>query len=633
MDQQLSPSPKTQPPNKTCSYPVDQPQAPDLWAQVELLRQLATEPLEPSVDAYRERFAAISERLSDLAALLAGPERNFVDTIATNVAAAASNAADIAHQTPVVSDKESAPTSSSTRGRKPRLAVSQTKITSQVVVEALRSGRLPADLEKPCDHTFGQDNDDHIRLVTAAALGVPETTLCGRWSPPLRPHQPFHLFTKLTGNSIKPFREEVRKELIADFKSMLTEKIMEIALDEANGRSPKPQSAHHAEVSESLVRVALKSCSTDDLRTVSAAFGINSRALEDFTFLVLYRAKTAMFELLERSPLAIMLGNNKVQMVRDYVLGDAPLREVGAQIGITRERVRQFVEEVASSTPLVRAIIESSDPTQRRAKTRGANPQGIPTELLVSLVQEVERDPVAAHARAISMDSNPRRLANENAESYHKRIFLAAFVGSYIDERRSRQYPPPLRGLEKGADDFFRKLALACADKKIGESIESFRSEITLEQIASKLSDKDSPLPPRDAPLVLRFVEGLIRQPSKSRELLWREINTESSVGPVKRVFSLVEPMVRDAAQKRAEQACLVLRQPWVTVWLREERLLKAIDARIVRQQSIVASARELGIRIGSFAGLWAELLGVLPSLCQLVPRMIRASNEPTEQS
>ncbi len=599
---------------------------------MELLRQLATEPVEPCVDAYREKLTAISDRLSQLATLLAGSESNFVDTMATNMAAAATDAADITHQSPVFPDTTSAPTSPSPRGRKPRVAVPQTRITPQVVLKALRSGRLPSDLNKPCDHTFGQSSDDYMRLVTAAALGVPETTLCGLWSPPLKPNRPFYLFTKLTGEAIKSFRGEVQRELTADFKSLLMTKIIEIARDEAGSRFPKTQSACHTEVGESFVRVALKLHSTDDLKTVSSAFGIDSQALEDFASSVLYRAKTGMFELLESSPLASMLGKQKVHMVREYVLGDSPLRAVGAPVGISRERVRQFVEEIASSTPLVRAIIECHNPVKRLANKRGANRQDIPLERLVRLAQQVERDPEAAYGRAIYLDSHPLPLAHENAESYHERIFLAAFVGSYIDERRSRQYPPPLRGLEGGADDFFRKLAFACADKKIHQSIESFRSEITLEQIASKLSDKDSPLAPCHAPAVLRFVEGLIRQPSKSRESIWRETNADWSMGLVKKVFSLYEPMVRNAAQKRAEQACSVLKQPWVTVWLREERLLKMIDVRIVRQQSIASSARELGLKVGPFAGVWAELRGILPSLCQLVPRMIRASSETTAQ-
>jgi hypothetical protein len=472
-----------------------------------------------------------------------------------------------------------------------------------------------------------------MRLVTAAALGVPETTLCALWSPPLKPSRPFYLFTKLTGSSIKQFRGEVQKGLTADFKALLITRIIEIAQDEAGRRFPKTKSSDHTKVGESFVRIALKSHGVDDVKAVSSAFGVDSQALEDFASSVLYGAKTGMFELLEGSPLAIMLGKQKVHMAREYVLGDSPLRAVGAQTGISRERVRQFVEEIASSTPLVRAIIECHNPVKRLANKRGADRQDIPLERLVRLAQEVEHDPVAAHARAISLDSNPLPLAHESAESYHERIFLAAFVGSYIDERRSRQYPPPLRGLERGADNFFRKLALACADRKIRESIESFRSEITLEQIASKLSDKDSPLAPCHAPVVLRFVEGLIRQPSKSRESIWREINADWSMGLVKKVSSLYEPMVRNAVQKRAEQACSVLKQPWVTVWLREERLLKMIDVRIIRQQSIVSSARESGLKIGSFAGAWAELRGILPSICDLVPRIIRASGEITEQS
>lgn len=632
MDQEQSSLQKTHPPTEARRYLDEVPRAPDLWTQVALLRQLASEPVEPCVDAYQEKLAAISERLSYLATLLSGPESTFVDTMATNSAAAATNAADITHQLPVFPDTTSASTSPSPRGRKSSLAIPHTPITSQVVVEALRSGRLPADLDKPCDHTFGQSNDDYMRLVTAAALGIPETTLCGLWSPPLKPNRPFYLFTKLTGGAIKSFRGEVQRELTADFKSLLITKIIEIARDEAGSRLPKTQSACHTEVGESFVRVALKSHSADDLKTVSSAFGIDSQELEDFVSFVLYRAKTGMFELLEGSPLAIMLGKHKVHMVREYVLGDSPLRAVGAQTGITRERVRQFVGEIASSTPLVRAIIECHNPVKRLVNKLGADRHKIPLERLVKLAQQVERDPDAAYARAISLNSQPLPLAHENAESYHERIFLAAFVGSYIDERRSRQYPAPLRGLEGGADDFFRKLAFACADRKIRESIESFRPEIPLEQIASKLSDKDAPLAPCHAPAVLRFVEGLIQQPSKSREVLWREINPKYSRGSVQRVFLLVEPLVRTTAQQRAEQACSVLKQPWVTVWLREERLLKMIDVRIVRQQSIAFSARELGLKVGPFAGVWAELRGLLPSLCQLVPRMIRAASETTAQ-
>jgi hypothetical protein len=361
---------------------------------------------------------------------------------------------------------------------------------------------------------------------------------------------------------------------------------------------------------------------------VSSAFGIDPQALEEFTCRVLYRAKTAMFELLERSPLATMLGKHKVCTARAYVLGGESLREVGAVAGVVKERVRQYVEELAASTSIARAIIECRKPVDRSSGKGGTQSQGIPVELLTKLAQHVERDPMAAYQRAVSLDANPLPLGGETIEIYHERIFLHAFIGSYVDKGRSQHYPPPLRALTKGGRDFFRKLAFACADKKICESIESFRSGITLEQVTSILSGKNSPLSPSDAPAVLRFVEALIRQPCRLRADVWHQINFERSSGLDGKIFSLCESLVRDAGQRRAEQACSVLKEPWVAVWLREERLTALIDARIVQQRSVSSSARELGLSVGSFSSVWGQLQGFLPSLSQLVPRLIKATRE-----
>jgi len=628
VDQELSPPERAYSSTALSGCFVEKPQVAYLLQQVKLLQQLAAEPVEgDSVDAYRERCAAISEHLSSLAAFLVTADRSLIDAMASNMASAASAAADIAHQPGLAVDTghhtSHQSSSSHGRGRKPQLVVPETRITPHVVVQAVRCGQVPTDLDKPCSHAFGQATDDHMRLVMASALGIPETSVYGLWSPPLRQKQPSYFFRKFTGGAVKPFRGEVRRELVADLQSLLLARILEIARDEATRLSPERRGTAPLDVSKVFEKVVLRSHSHHDLKALSDAFGIDFNLCEKFSSFVLWRAKPAMFELIENGPLACMLGNYKVQLVREYVLGRHTLRALGDQTGLSRERIRQIVEEVAVCSPLVRAVIESKEPSDWPAQRKMADREkSMDPEMLASLIEVVRQDPLAAYQRALSLDRQPLQRAHETTESYHERIFLAAFAGSYIDGWSARQYPSPLRNLIKRGKSPFRELAFSCADQKIRESIDGFKLEITTEQIASLLSEKTSLAPFESAPDVLKFVERLIRQPSNPRPLIWRSIDTTLPPSRCDEVFSVVEPLVRCVGVRRAEQACSVFEEPWVKVWLRDERLVQLLDARVRRQQPISSAARELGFTIGTFAGVWAQLQSFFPSVSELVPRM-----------
>lgn len=624
MEQDVSPSQRPHLSTEISGGFVEKAHAVDLLQQVKLLQQLAAEPVEGgSVDAYRERCAAIAERLSSLATRLAGADRALVDTVATNMVAAASDVADVAQQSPLPSDTKTVSASSRTRGRKSQLAIPQTPITSQEVLEALRHGRIPADVGKPCSHSFGHAQDDYMRLVAATALGLAETDICGLWSPPLRQKQPFYLFYLLTGEGIKCFRGEIKRELIADLQALLMKKIIEIARDEATQLSLKGSSTFTSEVGKSFERVALKSHDHEDLKVLSHAFGIDSGVSEKFVSFVLYRTKATMFDLIENGPLVHIVGSNKVQLAKDYVLGDLTMRALGAQVGLTRERIRQVVEEVAVCSPLVRGVIESQDPVDWPVERQMAlGQEALGPEMQAKLVEEVRRDPAAAYARAVSLDPNPLQLVREKLEDYHERIFLVAFTGSYVSGYSSRRYPLPLRDFVGGGSDLFRELVFSCADQKIRKLINDFKLKIPIEQIARLLSEKTSLPPSQYAPVVLKFVEGLVQQPSKPRDSIWRTVSGVLPMSHCDEIFSVVEPLVRCAGERRAEQACSVFEEPWVRAWLRNERLIALLDARLRRQLSVRSAARDLGLTVGTLAGVWAQLQRSFPSIAELVPRM-----------
>jgi hypothetical protein len=313
-----------------------------------------------------------------------------------------------------------------------------------------------------------------------------------------------------------------------------------------------------------------------------------------------------------------MLGSVGVKMVRlisDYVINDRTFREVGESAGLTRERIRQYWERIAAIHPLVEAILNAPVPKPIRAQLT------IPDALLAVLTEEVRRNPKDAHQFGLAADPSQQELPEEHPTDYFRRIFSVAFAGRYANNAKTTGYPHPLRHLADGPNRYFHRLAYECIDILMRDAIEKFSRTLTDDMLDRMLESCGVTAQVSDLPSTRTYVRALVNQPTGSRAELFRRSGSSLAQSDAERIFSLIEPIVRELGKVRAQHACGVLDEPWCRPWLPSEKLLNILSKRILGQLSIAETCAALKITGGIYSMKWHQLTLRFPTLVDLVPR------------
>ncbi len=502
--------------------------------------------------------------------------------------------------------------------------VARSFISVDSIIQSIRENPSLADTLRRADHAFGDHRqEDQMRLLVVSALGLSALEASKLWSPPLNPTGARNLIGALTGSTVKTLRVATARALTSDFIELLTAKLSELAHEEAVRRSVGDTSQLDKSAGHLIAAVAL---SHEDTEAATAkaqvAFGLREEEISTFVGAVLWRAKEPLFSLLKNYPLPSVLGYHsikRVEEVAEYVLRGRTLKTVGDSVGVSHERIRQYVEQIAGIHPLVEAIMDASAPASVDVECQ------IPNEILTTLSDEIKRDPQTAHQLGQQLDPSPSQLPQEEQKAYLRRVFLAAFAGVYADGQKERCYPAPLRSLPGGPRHFFQGLADECVDRSLRDSIEKFSRALTDDEIDRRLETSGGAAHVIGRPITRAYVRALVNQPKAERLQLLRHLTQSLGSQEPCNLFALVEPVVRELGRIRAEEACAVFNEPWFATWRPAERLRNILSTRVVEQLSLEAAHRALKFNVnrGLFGSGWSELIVRFPALQQLAPRRV----------
>lgn len=510
--------------------------------------------------------------------------------------------------------------------------LSTERISCDEIARAIRENPTLADTFHHVSHGFGEHQDDQMRLLAVSVLGLSALEAGKLWSPPLPAQRVRAHILRSTGASIDDLRVSVERVLVGDLVELLTAKLSELAYEEAARRSfgargsPEKEASVDRNAGALIAALATSQGNTEATRLKAQfAFGIADEDITSFVGAVLHHAKEPLVDLLQNSPLAsrlTMRRAEKVEIIADCVVEGLSFKAVGEAVGLSRERIRQYQAQIAGLHPLIDAIMSERAPDPAGSQLR------FTTELITQLSDEIKRDPRAAHQVGTKIDSSLTQHAHEDPTTYLRRIFLAAFAGVYADGTKNRMYPAPLQHLADGPTQFFRHLACECIDSVLKSSIKNFLLRLSDVEIDQKLASHGIALRETALPPLRAWVRALVDRPTASRAHLLQSVSPRQPHLQSEKVFSLIEPVVRELGKMRAEEACAVFDEPWCAPWLPTDRLLNILSKRVREQLSIAETCSALNMTTPNFSVSWHQLTTAIPTLAHLVPRQARSSRK-----
>lgn len=489
----------------------------------------------------------------------------------------------------------------------------------ELATDALKNRPELFDIKKRNDHPFGHDRDDDLQLVIAVAVGATEDTVRGLWSPPLYSARGF--FKRITGSNISDFRVPILKLLCSQCVDQLTDKLVELATAEikkfnSEFAPPEPQQAR-----ELIKRLALADSS--NFRNVAneahTAFGITPEKLKGLVNTILVAAKEPLFDIISNNPLSVHITGRALAIAQDYVLSGSSLRGVGEKHGVRGQRVEQIITEIKALDPLIKAVI-----VEKELKTEVPN-HGFAAELIKSLEREVISDPHAMYLFGKAYNSDPSPLLGESESHYHKRIFLAAFAGAYLDDSKSqKKYPAALKSIDPNPSSYMRKLAHRAINQQVQLALDRYQPKIDHAEVRAALATENLPCGDADVSLATKFITSLVANPSVAVAEIWKALAPTSMPWTAHRTYGPLREITLRAGKERAQCVQEVFSQPWCQRWLLSNGLMRIIDLRIIQQASLRETFHQLQIRHNQFGPRWTAIASCFPFVVKLVPRQVR---------
>lgn len=363
-----------------------------------------------------------------------------------------------------------------------------------------------------------------------------------------------------------------------------------------------------------LARVIGSNPINGDAETVCESFAIPKSEVSLFCSRVMLASKKPIMEFLENSPaIAESIGTRNLQSAKEVAFSESNYAELARSKRLTRAAVSCQVARVASLSPVVSAAIKL------RADSIHRMIPPIPPTLVAALSSEIVHKPKECFEVGLSSSPYPIPQPGESLQHLYKRIFLAAFAGSYGDKEPKLPVPEFLKQLPGGLTQFMRALVYRAAGQALVTSSNVYAQGLTFADVPKRLEQNGDYSAPR-IERAKAFAIQLISFPNANPQSLWQKVAPDQTLVEGKRLRHIVTPIVAMHVEQRAYEACGIFLEPWTTTWITHAHHIPFLLARYRNQGNMEQVCAATGIDRNQYSVVSDACVKAIPELRKFTP-------------